>query len=171
MSQRTRLIDLRGKQFGRLVVLDRDDREPTKRPRWLCACECGQAITTTGERLRNGQTTSCGCFHREQAAQLCRNRESTHGGSGSRLYRIWAHMLDRCGNPNNDAYRWYGAKGVTVRWDSFEAFRSWALANRYSESLSIDRLDSDGDYCETNCEWVTVSENTRRMQATKRAAA
>lgn len=82
-------------------------------------------------------------------------------------------MKDRCFNPQNDAYRWYGLKGVSVcqEWLDFDAFRSWALANGYADGLTVDRLNSGGNYEPNNCEWVTRAENTRRMHASYRVAA
>ncbi|MES1993150.1 MAG: hypothetical protein V4457_05990 [Pseudomonadota bacterium] len=162
------LIDLTGQIFGRLTVLRRAaDRGQVVR--WACRCECGKDFSTSGKQLRNGDTRSCGCWHSEQAAELCRSRETTHGGSRTRLYRIWAHMKDRCLNAQSDAFEWYGGKGVFVceAWLDFPTFRDWAIANGYADGLTVDRMDSDGPYAPDNCEWVTRSENTRRMQASK----
>lgn len=165
-----RLIDLTGQTFGRLTVLRRVANRGSK-PFWACRCECGNEVETwtSGAQLRNGDTSSCGCLHREQAAELCRARETTHGGSRTNLYRIWACMRDRCSNPRARAFKWYGGKGVAVceEWREFSAFRDWAASNGYKPGLSIDRVDSDGPYAPQNCEWVTRSENTHRMQMSK----
>lgn len=76
-------------------------------------------------------------------------------------------MKERCLSPGSHAYALYGGRGITVcdEWrNSFDAFRDWALTHGYSEDLSIDRIDVDGDYCPENCRWadaITQSNNTR----------
>jgi ribosome modulation factor len=74
-------------------------------------------------------------------------------------------MRDRCEKPHTRGYKYYGGKGVSIcpEWATYVPFRDWARANGYSEGLTIDRLDSDGDYSPGNCEWVTHAENLRRM--------
>ncbi len=84
-----------------------------------------------------------------------------------RLRKIWQHMIDRCTNHRVERYPRYGDRGISVcvEWLDFDAFRSWALANGYSQSLSIDRGDNDGDYEPANCRWIPLSEqknNTSR---------
>ena len=76
-------------------------------------------------------------------------------------------MKQRCYNPKNQHYKWYGAKGITLceEWmgeDGVSRFMEWALNNGYEEHLSIDRLDSAGPYSPQNCRWVTPAENTSR---------
>ena len=90
----------------------------------------------------------------------------THGMSHTRLHNIWLPMRNRCSKPNCSAYGKYGAKGIRVceEWDkSFEAFRDWSYENGYNDSLTIDRIDSTGNYTPENCRWVTqkVQQNNR----------
>lgn len=79
-------------------------------------------------------------------------------------------MLQRCNNPKSQRYKYYGGKGVVVAGDfaTFGEFYDWAMDNGWSEGMSIDRIDSRGDYCKDNCEWVTVPENSRRMNEHRR---
>lgn len=82
-----------------------------------------------------------------------------------RLYGIWNGIKFRCYNPNSGSYKYYGGRGIKMcdEWrNSFDAFALWATENGYKEKLSIDRIDSDGDYEPSNCQWLTVAENSRK---------
>lgn len=83
-----------------------------------------------------------------------------HGGRGTRLYGIWKAMRERCMCPNCNRWHRYGGRGIKVceEWDDFAVFRDWALSHGYSDRLSIDRIDSNGDYEPSNCRWVTQQE-------------
>lgn len=81
--------------------------------------------------------------------------------SHSRLHNIWLTMRYRCEKPNSSTYHKYGAKGIKVcnEWStSFECFRDWSIANGYTDTLTIDRIDPKGNYEPANCRWVTQKE-------------
>jgi hypothetical protein len=75
-------------------------------------------------------------------------------------------MRNRCSNPNNQAFRHYGGRGIVVceAWLSFEPFRDWALANGYRDDLSIERRDNEGYYEPDNCEWIPLGEQWRNQR-------
>ena len=95
----------------------------------------------------------------------------THGLRGSPLYITWANMKQRCYNPKDPHYKWYGARGIVVcdEWrDDFKAFYDWALSHGYKDGLTIDRIESTKDYSPDNCRFITMSAQQRNKSSNKR---
>ena len=84
----------------------------------------------------------------------------THGKRYTKIYHIWSSMKNRCLNPMCKDYDFYGGRGIKVceEWKDFKNFDKWAMQNGYKEGLSIDRIDTDGNYCPENCRWITIRE-------------
>lgn len=155
--------DIINRRYGRLTAVKQVENDKHNHRQWLCRCECGNEIVVLQNSLTSGRTRSCGCYYKETRRTSAR----THGQSKTRLFHIWAEMLERCKNTNRHDYKYYGGKGVTVceEWKVFEVFAKWAHESGYAENLSIDRIDSNGDYTPANCrwaDWVTQMNNTNR---------
>lgn len=145
-------IDLTGQRFGRWVVIRFAGTEKWRDARWLCRCDCERKAIVRGSSLRSGTSHQC-----MQCAK------TTHEQTGTHLYRMWEHMIQRCENPNATAYKYYGKRGIKIcaEWrKNFTTFRQWALEHGYREDLTIDRIDNDGDYEPGNCQFLTRSENS-----------
>lgn len=126
---------------------------------------CGNTFEAKIQSVNSGDKKSCGC----------KFNAPKHGGVKERLYRIWGGIKQRCLNPNNKDYKNYGARGITIydEWlKDYAVFREWALGNGYSDELSIDRVDVDGNYEPNNCRWATKSvqaSNTRLLNSNNKS--
>ena len=151
--------DLTGKRFGRLTVIGVEDNGKRK-TYYACQCDCGNVKVIRADALVSGCTVSCGCKKREQD-RLNLTANHSHKMSGTRLYNIWSGLKGRCNNPNDPRYDRYGGRGISVcdEWNtSFQSFYDWAINNGYSDDLTIDRIDNDGNYEPTKCKWSTNKE-------------
>lgn len=156
----SKLKDLTGKKYNHLLVLGRAENEKSGRARWTCLCDCGNTTVVTGVYLRNGSTKSCGCLKHVSYTE-------THGKSKDRIYSIWRNMRNRCNLKNHPAYKYYGARGISVceEWDSsFESFYSWSLNHGYNNDLTIERKDNNKGYNPDNCEWIPMNLQQRNRR-------
>lgn len=157
--------DIAGKRYGRLIAIKRVGQTVNGQTLWLCRCDCGYEKVIRGGGLSSGQTKSCGCWNAENIKTI----NKTHGDSYTRLYKIWTDMKKRCSYfTKNKYYYLYGQRGIKVcdEWkDNYLAFREWSMQNGYRENLTIDRINNDGDYEPSNCQWSDLSKQTNNKRS------
>lgn len=167
--------DLTGQKFGRLTALYTVPNN-SYRARWHCVCECGNTKDVLQQNLCNGHVRSCGCLHAERNVEKINaynsyiNRES-HNETKTKLYHIWVGIKSRCFGETSTSYHEYGERGISVcdEWrNSFLTFKEWAISHGYSEELSIDRIDVNGNYSPDNCRWVSASVQAFNKRVPKR---
>lgn len=157
-----------GQKFGNLTVVGFENKQvgETTAWYWIMECDCGNRKVVSPYKAIHGSTTSCGCMKKEHCHMMTEKYRIKHGERGTRLYTIWRGMKIRCFNKNSKDYERYGGRGISIceEWvDDFAAFSKWAIENGYSDDLSIDRIDVDGNYEPRNCRWVDAhAQNTNQ---------
>lgn len=157
-----------GEKFGRLTALSAVPRSGGK---WMYRCACGSEKAIRAGGVKAGLVRSCGCLHRERARSGL--NQLRHGqakvGQVTRLHNIWRGMLKRVDATIGEAHEKYASRGIKVcpEWRRFEAFRDWAVANGYTDALTIDRKDNDGHYEPSNCHWTTRKVQCRNRRSSR----
>lgn len=160
--------DLQNIRFGRLVALEIVGKSTSHGGNlWRCMCDCGAETIVPTSKLTSGHTKSCGCYMRDMARKNhTKHGYTKHAEKKPRLFKIWLAMRERCYYPKNIRYNAYGARGIRVceEWQEFENFKNWALSNGYTDEMTIDRVDSNGNYCPSNCQWASKHFNSIKQR-------
>jgi len=131
-----------------------DDTGKKRRYYSEATCICGKVIWVRTDFVN--KKNSCGCIPNKRGTGNLR-----HGHWQTRLYTLWSGMKYRCDSPNCAQYKDYGGRGISYceEWKSFKPFYDWAMANGYSDELTLDKVNNDGNYSPDNCRWTN-----RRVQ-------
>lgn len=153
--------DLSGRTFGLWSVVSRAPNKGS-RTAWICRCACGSISSVASVHLMQGKSSSCGCSKAKAGAASPNYR---HGGSSSRLYQIWAGMIQRCTNPRHKSFPDYGARGIAVCAEWREDFGAFAAhVGEPPKGCSIDRIDNGRGYEPGNVKWALPIAQSRNRR-------
>lgn len=156
---RSRRLNLSGKRFGRLLVIQESTRSSSNIRRWLCLCDCGEIKVVRQTELTTGGTRSCGC--------LKSDAHTKHGLSKTSAYSSWRSMMKRCYVESSISFPSYGGRGIKVceEWHEVENFVK-DMGER-PENMTLDRLDNNKNYEPSNCRWATAEQQQENRRSTK----
>jgi hypothetical protein len=159
--------NLEGEKHGHLTVIEKVGTNV------ICKCDCGNKITIRAVDFARGKYSTCGCSLRYKlmSESATKHGDTRKSSPYARIYRIYQGMKNRCYIKSFDGYDDYGGRGILVcdEWlKSYSSFRKWALNNGYADSLSIDRIDVNGNYSPDNCRWATTKEQSMNKRPYKR---
>ena len=101
--------------------------------------------------------------HRTEIRTYIKNYFKTKNGY---IKKLWNNINQRCNNPKSRSYKYYGARGIGVKFTSFRDFYDY-IANVLKidpRGLTIDRINNDGNYEKGNIRFVTRAENNRNKR-------
>lgn len=152
--------DISGKRYGMLTVVCWDGtRGSSKEILWTVRCDCGVEKKMPRRQFVQGDTVSCGCYHKK--------KHTTHSKSRTSIYEKWKKINSRCKDKTLRVKRRYVDRGISVcdEWKKPEPFMEWAISNGYRDGLEIDRIDNDKGYCPENCRFVNRTCNSMNRSA------
>lgn len=160
------LGDFSGRRYGRWTVV-RPALSRGRGRRWLCRCDCGAENDVAQRSLVGGKSESCGCLSSERHSALLKRANHRHGLRGTPEYKIWKDIVKRCHNERHHSYRNYGGRGITIcqQWRTDpKAFCDY-VGKRPDSTLTIDRIDNNGNYEPGNVRWATRKTQRRNSRA------
>ena len=156
--------DIVGKRIGIYDVVSISDVKASdghKLYHVLCSV-CGWSGRITKQDIKRAKK----CTH---ISIDCKYKRYDTVWKNKRIKSIFSGMKERCYNKNCKSYMWYGGKGIKICDEWMREpylFESWSIENGYDDTLTIDRINENEDYCPENCRWVSMGDNAKYKSTT-----
>lgn len=155
------MLDLNGSRFGSWTATN-EMKSINGRKHRICKCDCGKVGYILTSNLTSGKSNGCVDCGIKKGSTV--DGDSQPDSELYSLYISYRCMIGRCYVKSTNGYDRYGGKGISVcdEWKSdYRKFKQWALSNGWENGLVVDRIDSNKNYSEDNCRWITASENSK----------
>lgn len=126
---------------------------------------CGTKRETMLSSLKRGLGVKCG--------QACSQALNDGSNVFRRLSMVYHGIIDRTGNPNSEAYKYYGGRGIKNEFASLAVFYK-LMKDSYIDAIStkdkpidLDRINNDKGYSIENCQWISHADNMRKITKRK----
>ena len=138
-----------GDKVGMCIFVEDAEKKGKHRYATFLCSNCGSQFVARISHVKAGLISTC----------TCTNNRDYHGESNTPLYHVWEAMKQRCDNNDHQSFKYYGERSITYtqNWASFINFKRWAMSSGYDDTLTLERIDVNGDYTESNCTWVSRS--------------
>lgn len=148
----TNRLELKGQKFGKLLVTDIDTLKKNRHVYWTCICDCGKKVSVRGNNLKNGNTTSCGCTHKEKTREA-----NTKSFGSSTKNNAWVSFKNRAKVRNHKITITFKEWHLLGKENCFYCGSppSNIIKSKYNNGdfiyNGIDRIDSSLGYESSNC--------------------